>query len=280
MLAIHSGGTYVDGTLGGGGHAEAILTTLRNGTFIGIDKDDAVLRGTADRLHNLTPKVTKYFVNDGFENISVICNEYGVRTLNGVLLDLGWGSHTLESGRGFSFQKDEPLLMTYGTPKDGDLTALTIVNEWSEEALVAIFRGWGEEPRSRQAAAAICSARDTQQITTTGQLLAVLAPVLPRTGKTHPTTRVFQALRIAVNKELQILEPAFRDCLSLLAPRSRLCVITFHSGEDRLTKHLFNEWHEQGLGTHLTRKVIAATREEALRNPRARSAKLRVFEKH
>jgi 16S rRNA (cytosine1402-N4)-methyltransferase len=154
-----------------------------------------------------------------------------------------------------------------------------MVNEWSWETLTTIFKGWGEEPRAYKVAQAIVAAREISPIRTTGQLVKIIESVIPRIGKVHPATRVFQALRIAVNREIEILEPACTDALTLLSPGSRLCVITFHSGEDRVMKQLFNEWAEASKGVHLTRKVIQAERDEKLGNPRARSAKLRVFEK-
>jgi 16S rRNA (cytosine1402-N4)-methyltransferase len=273
------GGVYVDGTLGGGGHARAILSLMQSGRYIGIDKDEVVLVSTRDALVAEFPHIQIDCVVGGFENISTICAELGVDAVDGVLLDLGWGSHTMDNGRGFSFQKDEPLVMTYATPRVDSITAETMVNEWSWETLTTIFKGWGEEPRAYKVAQAIVETREIAPIRTTGQLVKIIESVVPRIGKVHPATRVFQALRIAVNREIEILQPACTDALSLLVSHGRLCVITFHSGEDRVMKQLFNEWADADYGEHLTRKVIQAEREEKLGNPRARSAKLRVFEK-
>jgi 16S rRNA (cytosine1402-N4)-methyltransferase len=283
MLAVDAGGTYLDGTLGGGGHAAEIIKQMSPaGTFIGIDKDEHILSQTAAELGERYAGSTApelIFKVGGFEDAAQLCADAGIYTLDGALLDLGWGSHTLESGRGFSFQKNEPLLMTYGTPTEGAVTAYEIVNTWSYDTLVAIFQGWGEERRSRQAAEAIVDARLVAPIDTTGQLCKILERVIPRMGKVHPATRIFQALRIAVNRELEILTPACEGLYTLLTEGGRLCIITFHSGEDRIIKQLFNLWEDEGKGRHLTSKVIQPTRDEAKTNPRARSAKLRVFEK-
>lgn len=285
-LKIKPDGVYFDGTLGGGGHAREIIARLSNkGVFVGVDKDEKILHKTERELksvfHNSNSGTSPKIIWDvaAFEDIQVICKKHGLHQLDGALFDLGWGSHTLDSGKGFSFQKDEPLVMTYGTPNNETLTAYDIVNTWDLETLISIFRGWGEEPRAYKAAQAIVDARTRGPIRTTGELVAVLEKVLPRIGKVHPATKIFQALRIAVNNELEILAPAFTDALALLKPGGRLCIITFHSGEDRIVKHLFKRWDEEGKGEHVTRKVIDATKAEKESNPRARSAKLRVFEK-
>jgi 16S rRNA (cytosine1402-N4)-methyltransferase len=279
-LAIRTDGTYFDGTLGGGGHAEAVIARLsEKGVFIGIDKDERILVATESRILDVSPKARCAFTVGGFEDITEIAKSKAITQIDGALFDLGWGNHTLTNGRGFSFMKDEPLLMTYGTPTKDTLTALDVVNTWSLDSLTSIFKGWGEERKAYWAAKAIIESREDSPIKTTGQLIEILEDVIPKTGKVHPATRVFQALRIAVNNELSILTPAFTDTLALLVSKGRLVVITFHSGEDRIVKHLFNQWEAEGRGTHVTKKVIAPSAEEKLINPRARSAKLRIFEK-
>jgi 16S rRNA (cytosine1402-N4)-methyltransferase len=283
-LTIKSDGTYIDGTLGGGGHAREILARLSpGGRFVGIDKDADILQKTSAELRQQYPEVPADYCIGGFEDIDTLVATSGspvpLAHLNGVLLDLGWGSHTLTSGKGFSFLTNDPLVMTYHSAGAEDVTAYTIVNEWSEQTIADILYGWGEEPHARKIAAAICKARSVAPIETSGQLAEIIERCVKRTGKTHPATRAFQALRIAVNKEIEILTPALTRYLELLVQGGRLCVITFHSGEDRVVKQLFNTWHEAELGTHISKKVIAAERSEMLANPRARSAKLRVFEK-
>jgi 16S rRNA (cytosine1402-N4)-methyltransferase len=284
MLQVKEGGTYIDGTLGGGGHARVILTVLgKDGLLIGIDKDANALAHAEKKLleHKRSSENSGRVicVVGGFEDMKQIVSDAKVGHVDGILLDLGWGTHTLKSGRGFSFLKDEPLLMTYSVPASDTLTALDIVNTWSTETLITLFRIWGEEPRARKAAHAITEAREISPIQTTHQLVTILEDVIPRTGKIHPATRVFQALRIAVNREIEILTPALHTALDLLVPHGRLVIITFHSGEDRVVKRLFNEWDASGVAKHLTKKVIMATPDEKISNPRSRSAKLRVIEK-
>jgi 16S rRNA (cytosine1402-N4)-methyltransferase len=282
-LAIKQDGTYFDGTLGGGGHAEKIIEHLcSSGVFVGVDKDEHVLTQTSARIRaRFTDNAPRIVCSvAGFEDVLGVLTREGIAHLDGALLDLGWGNHTLTAGRGFSFLKDEPLLMTYAVPGTETLTAFDIVNTWSLDTLTTIFRYWGEEKRARHAAYAIVEARERAEIATTAQLVAIIERVIPRVGKMHPATRIFQAVRIAVNRELEILDPTLTSLRDLLNEGGRICVITFHSGEDRIVKQLFNTWAREKRGSHITKHVIAPSREETLSNPRARSAKLRVFEKN
>jgi 16S rRNA (cytosine1402-N4)-methyltransferase len=186
------------------------------------------------------------------------------------------------NGKGFSFQVDEPLIMTFGDPKDYIFTAATIVNEWEEENIKNILKGYGEERFSGRIANAIVKAREVKSIETTFELVEIIKEIVPafyRNGRLHPATRTFQALRIAVNDEFRALEDFIKESMLLLNPGGRLAIITFHSLEDRIVKHHFRNYtHDHG-GVVLTKKPITATLEELQSNPRARSAKLRIFEK-
>lgn len=280
-LALAPGMTVLDGTLGLGGHATLILAaTAPDGVLIGFDRDArnielARQRLAGDATHayeegNLGERVT--YVNDSFGNVHL----HGVPRLDGALLDLGFSSvHVDDPARGFSFMADGPLDMRYDTRQD--LTAEAIVNGWSRDDLASIFRAYGEEPYASGIAKSITEARKRERITTTGQLAALISSLAGRRGKIHPATRVFQALRIAVNDELGELERGLEGIAEKLAPGARFAVITFHSLEDRIVKQFF----QKGIGglAALTKKPIVATREEIAANPRARSAKLRIAEK-
>jgi 16S rRNA (cytosine1402-N4)-methyltransferase len=197
---------------------------------------------------------------------------------------LGWRMEQFSDGqKGFSFQHDGPLHMTFGEPEDYPFTAEDIVNDWDEAVLADIFYGYADERYARRIASAIVRARKESRITTTKQLSQIVEESLPavaRRGKIHPATKTFQALRIAVNNELGVLEEFVKDSLSVLSPGGRLGIITFHSIEDRVVKHLFREFKEADQGVLTPKKPIVPTREELLTNPRSRSAKLRVITKH
>jgi 16S rRNA (cytosine1402-N4)-methyltransferase len=198
------------------------------------------------------------------------------------LFDLGWSGYQLESGRGFSFLRDEPLIMTYASEPKGALTAETIVNSWQEESIVSILSGWGEERYARRIAHAISHARRKKRITTTTELVDVIRSAVPRAyahGRLHPATKTFQALRIAVNDEMGALTEGLTACWQRLLPGGRIAVITFHSIEDRAVKRLFLEWSQSGEGERITRSPIVPSRKEVRANPRSRSAKLRVIRK-
>lgn len=265
-LDLKPGQTIIDGTLGLGGHAAMILeTTAPSGQLIGIDRDDRNLELAKQRLAKYGDRVR--YVNSSFSAM----NTLGVLA-DGVLLDLGFSSvHVDAPERGFSFQNEGPLDMRYDTR--GELTAEDIVNGWSKDELATLFRRLGEEPAAHGIAKAIFDARRMQRITTTTQLADIISAVVPRRGKTHPATKTFQALRLAVNDELGEVEKGLEAAQVALKPGGILAVITFHSLEDRLVKH----WLKNAAAFEtLSKKPIVPGRDEILNNPRARSAKLRL----
>jgi len=301
-LDLQKGDTVLDGTLGGGGHASEMASLIgKSGTLIGIDADSAALKrarhnlevcthraGSPARAGTTTKLPTLHLVQDNFRNLDTVLESLDIKKLEAALFDLGLSSDQLEvSGRGFTFQNDEPLTMTLSdimTDKDGleKLTAKEIVNEWQEENIADIIYGYGGERYSRRIAKGIVEARADAEIATTEQLVEIIKRSVPghyRHGKTNPATKTFQALRITVNDELGAAKEALGKVLKYLVSGGRVAVITFHSLEDRLVKRLFREWQAEGLGTIITKRPIAPTKEEIKENRRARSSKLRVFEK-
>jgi 16S rRNA (cytosine1402-N4)-methyltransferase len=279
-LGIQASDTVVDATLGGAGHSKEIASRLsKKGTLIGFDLDaDAIARAEVALL-NAKPQV--HLVESNFRDIGSELSKLGISRVSKVLFDLGWSSYQLEVGRGFSFQKDEPLLMTYS--KNPMLTAAKIVNEWEESSISDVLYGWGEERYSRRIAKKIVEERKIKPFTTASELADAIKEAVPasyRYGRIHPATRTFQALRIAVNDELGSLEVALRSAWDHLTPGGRIAVITFHSIEDRIVKQTFVKWEKEGTGTRITKKPLIATDEELRENPRARSAKLRVIQKN
>jgi len=279
-LAIQADDTVVDATLGGAGHALAIAQKLgTGGTFIGFDLDQDAIARSREALAESKPHV--HLVEANFRDLTRELEKLGIKTIAKALFDLGWSSYQLDSGRGFSLKSDEPLLMTYA--KDAKaLTAAKIVNEWGEESLADIIYGWGEERYSRRIAEAIVKRRERTPFTTARELAETIyasVPVRYRRGRIHPATRTFQALRIAVNDELGALQQALLGAWDVLHHGGRIAVITFHSIEDRLVKQTFRQWEEKGEGRRLTKKPVAPGADELARNPRSRSAKLRVVEK-
>ena len=292
LLAIEPDDTVIDATLGGGGHALASVGKLgERGVFVGFDLDAAAIERAQTALASVASKV--HLIKANFRDMKAELGKLGCTEITKALFDLGWSSYQLDSrlrqgfggqaGRGFSFQSDQPLLMTYKKdPSPDDLTAKTIVNEWSEESLADIIYGWGEERYSRRIARRIVEQREKKPFATARELAdAIYAAVPPRYrfGRIHPATRTFQALRIAVNDELGALEAGLKSAWSILAPEGRIAVISFHSIEDRLVKQLFRQWEEAGEGKRVNKKPIAASSAEIAQNPRARSAKLRVIQK-
>lgn len=280
VLALRPDSVVVDATLGGGGHARRILEELDDrGVYIGIDADPKAIEA-ADELHRY--KATVHLVNDNFSNLGKILGDLQV-TPTAIIADLGWRSDQFESSnKGFSFQKDEPLVMTFGDPEKHVFTAHDVVNDWSEESLADIIYGYGEERASRRIARAIVEARENGEIKTSLQLASIIESAIPRfkgKGKINPATKTFQAIRIAVNAELQVLQDLLSQGFDLLAPDGRFAVISFHSLEDRIVKHFFNDKIHADQALKLIKKPIVATEEEREANPRSRSAKLRVIEK-
>jgi 16S rRNA (cytosine1402-N4)-methyltransferase len=265
-LSLKPGSTIIDGTLGLGGHAALMLErTAPNGILIGIDRDDRNLVTAKHNLANYGERVQ--YVHSSFSAMDTLDVQ-----ADGVLLDLGFSSvHVDAAERGFSFQNDGPLDMRYDTR--GELTAEAIVNSWSIDDLAAVLRQLGEEPQARKIANAIFAARRAKRITSTVQLADVISAVVPRRGKTHPATKTFQALRLAVNDELGEVRKGLEAAQAVLKPGGILAVITFHSLEDRLVKHWLRD--SEAFET-LSKKPIVPEREEVVSNPRSRSAKLRL----
>ncbi|MFZ2167568.1 MAG: 16S rRNA (cytosine(1402)-N(4))-methyltransferase RsmH [Minisyncoccia bacterium] len=281
-LSVAPQDTVVDATLGGAGHFASMLGALgEGGVIVGIDADPAAVeRGRAAYTLDRRPeRPTAHLVNDNFRNLSRILERLGIGHADKILFDLGWSGYQIAAPRGFSFQADEPLLMTYG---EGGETAADIVNSSTEEDLADLIFVYGEERFARGIARAIVAARAKERILTTDALVAAVKAGTPHwyhERKIHPATRTFQALRIAVNDEIGALREGLAAALHALAPNGRLAVISFHSIEDRIVKNVFREAAEEGLGTMTPKKPIAPSRTEILANRRARSAKLRVFEK-
>ena len=293
-LAIKPDGIYVDGTLGGAGHSSRIAASLTTGRLIGIDRDPVALKAAGERLKPYADRVT--LVHSNFCEIKQVLQDLNIDGVDGILLVLGVSSAQLDDGaRGFSYMADAPLDMRMNS--EDSLTAHTVVNTWPQEELKRILYTYGEERYSPQIAAAICRRREEKPIETTLELVDVIRSAMPAAAlreKQHPAKRSFQAIRIAVNDELGSVEKVMRDAIPALNPGGRLAIITFHSLEDRIVK--------QGMADAakgctcppnfpvcvcgkkpkvkiISRKPITSTDEELERNPRARSAKLRVCEK-
>ena len=281
-LSPKTGGVYVDGTLGAGGHTEEICKVAPHSTIVGIDADEEAIERARVRLAGMPcTLITSLNFND---KISEILDENKIDEIDGVILDLGMSSDQLDrSGRGFSFQRDEPLKMTMQNKAGANsLTAERIINEFNEEQLATIFYGYGEEKFSRRIAKAIVESRDENPITTTLQLAEIIKKAVPvryRFGKIHPATKTFQALRIAVNDEIERLEITLNKSFERLKKGGRLSVISFHSLEDRIVKRFMKEKIGNNEALGITKKPIIPTEEEIKLNPRSRSAKLRILEK-
>ena len=278
-LQIHKGDVVLDATLGGAGHAKAIVRMLgKSGTFIGFDLDHDAIERAREALKIAACKV--HLVEANFRSLGTELGKLGIERIDKALFDLGWSSFQLDVGRGFSFQKDEPLLMTY--TKDGSpLTAATIVNTWGEGSIADVIYGWGEERYAKRIARRIVEQRQTRRIETSselGEIVRAAVPAAHRFGRLHPATKTFQALRIAVNDELGALKDGLSAAWERLNPGGRIAVISFHSIEDRQVKRFFADLAKNG-GKLVSKKPIAPTEEEIKENPRARSAKLRVIEK-
>lgn len=293
-LAIRPDGIYVDGTAGGGGHSAEIAARLTEGRLIAIDQDEDAIRAASARLAPFGERAT--VVRSNFRQVATVCRELGIGEIDGLLLDLGVSSYQLDTPeRGFSYQADSPLDMRMD--KRRDLDAYRVVNEYSEEKLKKILYEYGEERFAPAIAAAIVRERAKAPIETTAQLSNLIKYSMPpaaREGGHHPAKRSFQAIRIEVNGELDVIEPAIRDAVSMLRPGGRVAIITFHSLEDRIVKQTFadlargctcpKDFPICVCGNRpqvkvVTRKPILPGAEELEENPRSRSAKLRVAQK-
>lgn len=294
-LQIKPNGIYVDCTLGGGGHSEYLLSQLsEQGRLFAFDQDDVAIEHAKEKLSQYRNQVT--FIKSNFRFLAVKLAEYGVCEVDGILFDLGVSSPQLDMPeRGFSYHHDAPLDMRMN--RDAPLTAYDIVNTWPYEQLVHIFFHYGEEKFSKQVARKIEAARKQKPIETTGELVELIKEAIPapaRRSGGHPAKRIFQAIRIAVNDELQAFKEAIAQAIDLLKPGGRISVITFHSLEDRICKMAFKEASEgpklpPGLPMIpqeycpklklITKKPIVPSEKEIAANNRARSAKLRIAEK-
>lgn len=293
-LNIKKEGIYVDGTLGGGGHSYEILRKLSpNGRLIGIDRDKDALNAASKKLNEFNNFTT---VHDNHANILEILKNLGIQGVDGILLDLGVSSYQLdEASRGFSYMNDAPLDMRMN--REDNISAYEVVNNYSEEKLSRIFFDYGEERYSKSIAKKICKVREENKISTTLELVEVIKSAMPSSAlneKQHPAKRVFQAIRIEVNEELTKLKQAVEDSIKALNNGGRLAIITFHSLEDKIVKHTYEDMQGRctcpkdfpvcvcnyiSYGRIVNKKPIISNEEELKENPRARSAKLRIFER-
>ncbi len=292
-LNIRPDGIYVDGTMGGGGHSLEIAKRLTTGRLICIDQDPNAHEAAGKRLAEYKDRIT--FVRDNFGNIADILDSLGIEKIDGMLLDIGVSSHQLdEAERGFSYQQDAPLDMRMNP--DRPFSAYDVVNGYDEDELDRVIFTYGEERWARRIAQFIVKERENKPIETTGELVDIIKKAVPKGARKdgpHPAKRTFQAIRIEVNGELEVLQRAIDDVAARLAVGGRLCIITFHSLEDRIVKEAFRKQEnpcicppqfpvcvcgKKPLGRVITRKPILPSKEELEENPRSRSAKLRVLE--
>ena len=292
-LNIRPDGIYVDGTMGGGGHSLEIAKRLTTGRLICIDQDPNAHEAAGKRLAEYKDRIT--FVRDNFGNIANILDSLGIEKIDGMLLDIGVSSHQLdEAERGFSYQQDAPLDMRMNP--DRPFSAYDVVNGYDEDELDRVIFTYGEERWARRIAQFIVKEREAKPIETTGELVDIIKKAVPKGARKygpHPAKRTFQAIRIEVNGELEVLQRAIDDVAARLAVGGRLCIITFHSLEDRIVKEAFRKQEnpcicppqfpvcvcgKKPLGRVITRKPILPSKEELEENPRSRSAKLRVLE--
>lgn len=293
-LNIRPDGIYIDGTLGGGGHTFEICKRLTSGRVIGIDQDEAAIQAAGERLKAFEDKVT--IVRSNYSDLKSILEQQHIQKADGIILDLGVSSYQLDNAeRGFSYQSDSLLDMRMDRRQT--LTAREIVNGYSEMELYRIIRDYGEDQFAKNIAKHIVQARKEKPIETTEQLNEVIKAAIPakiRAVGGHPSKRTFQAIRIECNRELEVLKDSLEDMIELLSPQGRLCIITFHSLEDRIVKTMFRRNENpcicpphfpacvcglQARGRVITRKPILPSEEEMQENSRSKSAKLRIFER-
>ncbi|MBQ1689260.1 MAG: 16S rRNA (cytosine(1402)-N(4))-methyltransferase RsmH [Lachnospiraceae bacterium] len=296
QLQVKPDGIYVDGTLGGAGHAFQVCKQLNaKGRFVGIDQDEAAIITGTERLAAFGDRVT--IVRSNYCNMPQVLAELGIEKVDGIVLDLGVSSYQLDTAeRGFSYKEDGPLDMRMD--KRQTLTARDIVNTYSEQELFRIIRDYGEDKFAKNIAKHIVRMREEKPIETTYELNEAIKAAIPmkiRKNTGHPSKKTFQAIRIALNKELEVLQDTLQDMIDLLAEDGRICIITFHSLEDRIVKSIFRKNEnpcicppnfpvcmcgKKSKGRVITRKPILPSAEEMEENRRSKSAKLRVFEKH
>lgn len=295
-LKIKSDGVYLDGTLGGGGHAYAVCTRLSDkGHFIGIDQDADAIAAAGKRLAEFQDKVT--IIRNNYCNAGQALAELGISKVDGIVLDLGVSSYQLDTvERGFTYSHNSQLDMRMDQRQT--LTARDIVNNYSEQELYRVIKEYGEEQFAKNIAKHIVAARQNQPIETTYELNELIKAAIPakmRATGGHPSKRTFQAIRIECNHELEVLKESLEHMVQMLNPQGRLCIITFHSLEDRIVKNFFRKMENPcicppefpvcicgkvSVGKAVPRKAILPSKEEQEENPRSKSAKLRVFEKY
>ncbi len=284
-LNIKPDGTYIDGTAGGGGHSLEIAKRLEGGRLYCVDQDSDAIAAATKRLEDHLSKVT--FVKDNFENIGNIETDGGI---DGLLLDLGVSSYQLDTAeRGFSYMQDAPLDMRMN--REATFSAYNVINDYDEEELTRVLRDWGEEKFARKIARNIVNSRP---VSTTGELVEIIKRSVPKSNDAHPEKRSFQAVRIETNRELDIIEPTVETAVEMLNSGGRICIITFHSLEDRIVKQAFNKLSSgctcppdfpvcvcgnKPKGKVITRKPVLPSEKELEENSRSKSAKLRIFEK-
>ncbi len=296
-LNIKPDGIYIDGTLGGAGHSTEIYRKLgKEGILVGIDQDEFALETSWERLRSIGGQAGLVFAKGNFRDIGEICRKLGFHKVDGILLDIGVSSHQLaEEERGFSYQQDAPLDMRMD--RQSKLTAAVIVNEYDESEIKRLIRDYGEENWAARIAGFIVEARKESRIESTGRLVEIIKAAIPSSARRegpHPAKRTFQALRIAVNDELGALKQGTGEAVSVLKEGGRLCIITFHSLEDRIVKNEFQNREKPCTCPRefpvcicgnkpelkiITRKPILPSERELEENPRSRSAKLRAAEK-
>lgn len=294
-LSIKPDGVYLDGTLGGAGHSLEIAKLLNeNGLLIGIDRDNEAIKVSSERLEGVRPQVI--LVNDNHKNIKDVLRKLAVDKVDGILLDLGVSSYQLDNpDRGFSYRYNSPLDMRMCT--DDKITAKSVVNEYTKDELIRIFRDYGEEKWASRIAEFIVKRREKSPIETTFELVDIIKSAIPASARVdggHPAKRVFQSIRIEVNGEIDNLKHSIEDAIDSLKPGGRICVISFHSLEDRIVKDVFNDaakgcicppdfpqcvCNKKKIVNILSKKPIISTDTELTDNNRAHSAKLRVAEK-
>ncbi|HEY4506186.1 MAG TPA: 16S rRNA (cytosine(1402)-N(4))-methyltransferase RsmH [Candidatus Paceibacterota bacterium] len=283
LLDSKKGDTVLDATVGAGGHSLEIANRIgASGALIGLDQDQSALDASLDKLGKAGPRII--LLRENFRNLDKALESLGIKEVDRIIFDLGMSSMDIESsGRGFSFNRDEPLLMTLSsevTPET--LTAKDVVNSWGEESLADIIYGFGGEQFSRRIAKAIVEERERGPIENTLKLAEIVTSAVPdwyRKRKLHPATKTFQAIRIAVNDELGALKEGIDKGWASLKKGGRMAVISFHELEDRIVKNKFKEYGKNFEAKIITKKPVVPQREEVLENPRSRSAKLRAIEK-
>ena len=296
-LKIRPDGIYVDGTLGGAGHASQVCKRLsEKGRFVGIDQDDCALQAAGERLKEFGKNVRIDCVKSNYCQMKSVLENLGIDKVDGILLDIGVSSYQLDNAeRGFTYREDAPLDMRMD--QSSSFSAKDVVNQYDEMQLYRVIRDYGEEKFAKNIAKHIVAARQEKEIETTGELIEIIKASIPakvRATGGHPAKRTFQAIRIEVNRELEVLQDSIDEMIDLLNVGGRLCIITFHSLEDRIVKNKFRENEDpcicpknfpvcvcgrKSKGKVITRKPIVPSEQEVEENKRSKSSKLRVFEK-